>query len=147
MAQIFYLFFFKNVLLFYFYAGWGVHCGIYKSSYNISKISSLNSPFHYSPLSLIPGTVSTGLIFPFTYMCTQNLHPIHPPIPFPHLLPPPLVPTSPDRTCSALLFSNFVKEKEWRFYLRSLHREFPHDISMYNNTSSWRRGSSGGVLA
>jgi hypothetical protein len=31
-------------------------------------------------------TVSTGLILPFTYMCTQYLHLSHPPIPFPHLL-------------------------------------------------------------
>jgi hypothetical protein len=45
-------------------------------------------------------------------MCTQYLHHIHPPVPLsPH--PPclPLVSTSPDRTCSALLFSNFVKIK------------------------------------
>jgi hypothetical protein len=47
---------------------------------------------HHSPLSPpppIPGTVSTGLIFPFTYMCTQYLHHIHPPTPFPFLLLPP----------------------------------------------------------
>jgi hypothetical protein len=32
----------------------GVHCGIYKSSYNISNISYLNSPLHHSPLSSLP---------------------------------------------------------------------------------------------
>jgi hypothetical protein len=37
----------------------------------------------------IPGIVLTGLIFPFIYMWTQYLHHIHPPTPFPHLLPPP----------------------------------------------------------
>jgi hypothetical protein len=39
--------------------------------------------------STILRTVSTGLIFPFTYMCTQYLHFIHLPTSFPHLLPPP----------------------------------------------------------
>jgi hypothetical protein len=66
----------------------------------------------YSP-NPIPGTVSTDLIFPF--MCTQYLHHIHSPTPIPHLLPLPLVPTSPDRTCDALLFSNFIKEKKITF--------------------------------
>jgi hypothetical protein len=42
------------------------------------------------------------------------LHHIHPLTPFPHILLLPLVPTSlsPGRTCFALLFSNFVEEKE-----------------------------------
>jgi hypothetical protein len=31
------------------------------------------------PPSPIPGIVSIGLIFPFSYMCTQNLHHIYPP--------------------------------------------------------------------
>jgi hypothetical protein len=71
-------------------------------------------PLHHSPLSSpppIPAVVSTGLIFPFTYMHTQYLHYIHPPTPFLHLLCFPLVSTSPDRTCSNLLFCDFVKEK------------------------------------
>jgi hypothetical protein len=69
-----------------------VHCGIYKSSYNISNISYFNHPLHYFPLlppPPIPGTVSTGLIFLFTYMYTQYLHRINPPAPFPHFLLPP----------------------------------------------------------
>jgi hypothetical protein len=44
---------------------WGVHCGIYKSSYNVSY---LNSPLHHSllfPSLSIPEIVSTGLIFHF----------------------------------------------------------------------------------
>jgi hypothetical protein len=40
----------------------------------------------------IPAIVSTDLIFPFTYMCTQNLYYIHPPFPTSLLLP--LSPTS-----------------------------------------------------
>jgi hypothetical protein len=51
----------------------GVLYGIYKSSYNISNISYLNSPppsFYFILPSSIPGIVSTGLIFPFTYMFT-----------------------------------------------------------------------------
>jgi hypothetical protein len=43
-------------------------------------------------------------------VCTQCLHNIHPPTPFPHLLSTVL--TLPGRTCSTLLFSGFVKEKE-----------------------------------
>jgi hypothetical protein len=49
-------------------------------------------PLHHSPLSPpppIPGTVSTGLIFPYTHMCTQYLHHIHPLT----LSPPHLIPT------------------------------------------------------
>jgi hypothetical protein len=32
--------------------------------------------------------VSTDLIIPFTYMCTQYFHHIHPPTSFPHILSP-----------------------------------------------------------
>jgi hypothetical protein len=66
----------------------------------------------YSP---IPGIISTGIIFAFTYMCTQYLHHIHPPMFCPHIIPtsdwyqhsPP-----PSMTWSALLFSDFVEEKK-----------------------------------
>jgi hypothetical protein len=34
----------------------------------------------------IPETVSAGIIFAFTYMCTHFLHHVHPPISFPHHL-------------------------------------------------------------
>jgi hypothetical protein len=76
-------------------------------------------PLHHSHLSPtpIPGTVSTGIIFPFTYMYTQYLYHIHLPTPFPHLLPTPTGTNTTDRTCSALLFSNFAKEKKWHFCL------------------------------
>jgi hypothetical protein len=70
-----------------------------------------NYPFHHSHLSpppSIPGIVSPGIIFHFhtyihsictifTYTCT-----------FPTSSPLPLVPTPPPKTCSALLFSDFV---------------------------------------
>jgi hypothetical protein len=52
--------------------------------------------------------VSTGIIFPFTYMCTQYLHHIHLSSPFFHFLPLPLVLTSSGRTCSSFLVSHFV---------------------------------------
>jgi hypothetical protein len=43
-------------------------------------------------------------------MCTQYLHRIHPPTPFPYIHPHfPLVPTHTDRTCSALMFSKKKK--------------------------------------
>jgi uncharacterized membrane protein len=97
----------------------GVYCGIYKNSYSISDISHFNSPpppfFFISPHP-IPGMVTTGVISPFTYMCTQYLQYIHPPTPFYHLLPPTstnLFP--PNRTCSSLLFSDFVNKKKMTF--------------------------------
>jgi hypothetical protein len=64
--------------------------------------------------SLLPisGIVLIGLIFPFAYMCTQYLLHIHPPTPSSHLIPPPTATNPPDRTCSAVLFSDFVKEKK-----------------------------------
>jgi hypothetical protein len=76
--------------------------------------------FHYSPSFLLnPEIVSIGLIFPFTYMCTQYLHYIHPHTLSPYFLPTPTGTNPSDRTCSALLFSNFVKEKNDIFvYLR-----------------------------
>jgi hypothetical protein len=90
----------------------GVHCDIYKSSFNISDISYLNSPLHHSPLFPplpIPGIVATVLIFPFTCMCTQYLHPIHPSRPCLHILPLPLVLT-PQTEHGPSSCSDFVKQ-------------------------------------
>jgi hypothetical protein len=74
------------VFHFYFYhcANGGTLWHLQKFS-NVSNISHLNSPppsFCY-PSSPIPGIVSAGVIFQFTYMCTQYLHHIHPPTHFP----------------------------------------------------------------
>jgi hypothetical protein len=106
-----FLFLFVVVLL-------GVHCGIYKSSYTITTISYLNS----LPLSLfftlpprIPGIVSAGLSFPFTYVYTQYWCHFYPPTSFPHILPPWTGTNPPDQTSSALLFSNSVKGKKMTF--------------------------------
>jgi hypothetical protein len=41
------------------------------------------------PLPSIPGIISKGIIFSFTYLCILYLHSIHPPTPFPQFLPPP----------------------------------------------------------
>jgi hypothetical protein len=96
-------------------------------------------PLHHSPLSPypIPGIVSTGLIFPFTYMCTQYLRHIHPPTLFPHILPLLLVPPSPGRTWPSLLFSNFVKEKKWHFCLFNIATQgvflWHFHVDMYYN--------------
>jgi hypothetical protein len=68
--------------------------------------------FYHSPLSslpFIPGIVSTSLIFPFTYMCTQYLYYIHLPTPFPYLLPPSHWYQPRDKTCSTPLFFDFLK--------------------------------------
>jgi hypothetical protein len=44
-----------------------------------------------SPHSLIPGTVSVGIIFAFTYMCTHFLYQIYPPTHFPRHVSLPLI--------------------------------------------------------
>jgi hypothetical protein len=84
---------------------------MYKIYYN--WIHSSSALLHTPPL--IPGTVSTGIIFAFTYMCMHYLHHIHPPIPFPATSPLPRVSTLPHthsfRIYSVLLLSNFIKEK------------------------------------
>jgi hypothetical protein len=67
----------------------GVHCDIYKIPYNISWLNSLPLSFFFISPPPIPGVVSTGLIFPFTYMSTQYLQHIHPHTPFPYILSPP----------------------------------------------------------
>jgi hypothetical protein len=63
-----------------------------------------------------PGIVLTGLTFPFTYMCTQYLHHILLPTPFPY---PPSSHwyQSPKQDLLCLLLSDFVKEKKWHFCL------------------------------
>jgi hypothetical protein len=53
-------------------------------------LNSLPPPFFIS--APIPEIVSTGIIFPLTYMCTQYLHYFHPPTPFSQLFLPKLVP-------------------------------------------------------
>jgi hypothetical protein len=94
-------------------------------------------PLHHSPPSSsspIPRTVSTSITFPFTYMCTQYLHHIHPPSPFPHLLPLShwYKPSRQDLLWPPVLKFCIRKEKEvkltfWLFdsYTRSFLMAFP----------------------
>jgi hypothetical protein len=64
------------IFIFYFFiVVLAVHCCIYKSFSNVS-IEYIILEFTPSiillyPFSSAPGIVVTGLIFPFTYMCTQ----------------------------------------------------------------------------
>jgi hypothetical protein len=71
------LFYIVNIrfILFIIVLG-GVHCVLYKDSYNVSNISYLNSPpppLSFIPPSLISGTTSTSIIFAFTYYCFLNI--------------------------------------------------------------------------
>jgi hypothetical protein len=122
-------FFYCSIIIFSFFTVvLEVHCSIYKSSYNISDLNSLFSSFSFIPLSI----VSIGHIFPFMYMCTTYLYHIHPVTLFRRLLPAPTGINPPDRTCSTLLFSDFIKEKDDIFIsLKYLYREFPCDISIF----------------
>jgi hypothetical protein len=66
----------------------GVHCGIYKSSYNISQLDSPPPSFSFIPFPPIPGIVSPGLIFHF-HPRVHNIPPCSPPCILP--LPPTCV--------------------------------------------------------
>jgi hypothetical protein len=70
-------------------------------------------PLHHFPSSSpppLPGKVPIVLIFPFTYMCAWYFHNIHPPMPFPHLLPTPTGSNPARQDCSTLLFTNFNRQ-------------------------------------
>jgi hypothetical protein len=102
-----------------------VHCGIYKyiTIYQIHR--TWIHLLHHSPLSSPPtihGIVSTGIIFPFTRIYAQNLYHVHLPTRFPHLPSPSgtTIPT-PVRTCSTLLFSDFINFKKWHFLKITIH--------------------------
>jgi hypothetical protein len=56
----------------------------------------------FLPPPLIPGTVSAGIIFAFTYMCVHYLCHIHPPAPFPVPPAPRAEPAPP--SCYPMLY-------------------------------------------
>jgi hypothetical protein len=109
------------IFLIYCCAGWGLHCGIHIHFGNVSNISYLNSstpPLSFIPLSYHSWKFSTGMIFEFTYMCTQVLRNFHPVLPF---LPPPAShwcqlcsshTAPPHKISSDLLFFGFVEQRK-----------------------------------
>jgi hypothetical protein len=106
--NLFILFFSSLLLLFY----WGYFVTFTKF---LTIYQSWIHPFHHSLLSCpppIPGIVSTIFIFPFSCMCTEYYHHIHPSTPFPYVLLPPSVPHPPDRnflpSCSLVLLKNGI---------------------------------------
>jgi hypothetical protein len=107
----------------HFYCCIGVHCDIYKSSYNLSH-------FHHSPLSLPAPLLEQFQQFSFFYfrICICNISTIfNPPTPFLYIFPPStgtnsqIGPALP--TCSP-----FWKNKFFSFKLAN--RESQCDISM-----------------
>jgi hypothetical protein len=97
----------------------GVHCGIYKSSYNIPNTSYVNlpppsfsfilpSPHSWNSFNSYHLSIYTHVYTVFAlYSSSHTLSPPSPPS-YCYQTPPP---PPPDKTCSVLLFSNFVKEK------------------------------------
>jgi hypothetical protein len=105
-----FLFFFR---FFFFLLCWvGVHYGIYKSSYNTSNTSYLNSP--PPPFSFIlPSPQSRNSFNRYHFSIYRHVDSEFASYSPSHTLSPllllPLVPTPPpDKSCSALLFSDFV---------------------------------------
>jgi hypothetical protein len=119
-----YILFYLFVLLYLFFLFFLLLCWV-EVHWAFTKVLTIYQIYHtwihslhHSPVSPpppSPGTVSAGIIFSFTYMYTQYLYHTHLPTPFPHLLHPPtgtLPHSRQGRTCSALPFSNFIKEKD-----------------------------------
>jgi hypothetical protein len=113
-----------------------VHCGIYKSSYTISNISYFNSsppsfPFNFhSPHSWNSFNRSHFSIYIHVYTVFFVLYsPSY--ILFPHAPPPTGSNLPPPQTCSALLFSKFIKKKRHFYLFTVATQEFPCEIFMY----------------
>jgi hypothetical protein len=138
-------------LFLYFFLFWfilllcqvGVHCGIFKIRIIYQIYHTWIHPLHHFPFPtfpLIPEIVSSGTIILFIYMCTHYLHQIHPPIPFPHLFPIPIgTNPTPGKTCSILLFSDFVKGKKWHLCLFKIATQgvslWHFHVHMYYNSN------------
>jgi hypothetical protein len=73
--------------------------------------SWIHQSFSFIFPPLIPGIDSIGLIFLFTYMCTEYFHDIHFSTPFPYILPAPSY-----RNGFAFMFSVFVKRKTFLLF-------------------------------
>jgi hypothetical protein len=101
-----------------------VHCSIYQGSYNISILLEF-TPSTFPLYPLIGEIVSTDIFFPFTFMCTQYLHHIHPLIPFPHLLPPPTGNNTPRQSLFCPPVPQFCKKKGKRNDIFACLRQLP----------------------
>jgi hypothetical protein len=95
----------------------GIHCGIYKTCYNMSNISYLNAPLGHSLWSSAPYSFSSYHFSIYLNVCTLVLYsPSHAHSP----LPPCLTRTNPQTwlvppSCSPILFKK--KKKSWHFCL------------------------------
>jgi hypothetical protein len=111
-------------LFLFSYAGCGYIVAFTKNLTIYQIYHSVSHPLHHFPLAPPTsnhGIVSIGIICTFTYMCTQYLHRIHPLVPFPHLLPPPIDTNhlpSPQAHFFHPSIPRFCKrKKEWHFSL------------------------------
>jgi hypothetical protein len=110
--------------VYYCCAGWG-YLGIYKSYYNLSNISHLNSspsPFSLNPTLPHSWNSFNGYHFLFVCLHTHYLYYIHSLTPLTYVLPPPSGTNTPRGhvlpSCSLI----FIKEKIAIFICLRLHK-------------------------
>jgi hypothetical protein len=99
----------------------GVHCGIYTGCYNVLNILHMNSP--PPPFSFIPTPIQQ-VSFLHLHTCVHIFYTVFTLLyPSPITSPLPLVPAlaSWGRTCSVLLFYDFVEGKREKIKWKSWH--------------------------
>jgi hypothetical protein len=97
IGQVFLFIYFELSSIFYCCAELGYIVAFTKVLTMYQIYHSWIHPLHHSLLSPYPHSWNSfnRYHFPFTCMCTQYLHHIHPPSPFPHLLTHPTDTTLP----------------------------------------------------
>jgi hypothetical protein len=125
----------------YWYDGWGYTVAFTWVLTMYQIYHTWIHPLYSSLLSsslLIPGIVSTGIIFAFTHICTRFLHHIHPPTPFCHHLPLSRLPAlPPEQDLFHLPVLNFVEEKREKRKWKTWHFSLSEIKAATQGVSLW----------
>jgi hypothetical protein len=127
MLVLFFLLVCSLYIYIYFELLYWVHYGTYKSSYNTSQLNSPPLPFSF----ILPSSHSWNSFNSYQFSTYIHVYKVFVPYSssytLPHFLPhfhcsqlsPP-----PGRTCSVLLFFDFVKEKRGHFCLFKIAKQW-----------------------